>query len=57
MYSRPKNIYAFAADHFEGLLRKRNEGEQEHEQPFALRFGGPWRRGNELVSDQDIIHS
>ena len=24
--SQPKNIYQFAADHFESLLRKRNEG-------------------------------
>ena len=25
--SKPKNIYQFAADYFEDLLRKRNEGE------------------------------
>jgi hypothetical protein len=25
--SQPKNIYQFAAEHFEDLLRKRNEGQ------------------------------
>ena len=35
--NKPKNIYEFAADYFEELLRKRNEGESAF---FNCRFVG-----------------